>query len=144
MLTSTGSRLLRFLLLLVIRLRLSVKRIALAFRARFASLWTSILTFAPRIGSSGSSRKVRLIANDVPVANNSPVAEHPQPSGREKVEEEGSGTLAALPVRRPARWEDELAKYKDPTSSDRFEFDPLAHPATPDGGSQRYKARRLG
>ncbi|KAG8216239.1 hypothetical protein J3R82DRAFT_8280 [Butyriboletus roseoflavus] len=121
--TSTGSRLLRFLLSIVIRLRLSVGRIALAFRARFASLWASILTFARRLGSS----QIRLRANDVPVpVGNSPIAKHPQIPGHETVKEEKSGTLAALP---------------DPTSSTPFEFDP--HPATPDGGSQRYKPRRL-
>ena len=52
MLTSMGSRLFRFLLLLVIRLRLSIGRIALALRAQFSSLWRSILTFARNGGQS--------------------------------------------------------------------------------------------
>ncbi|KAG8221667.1 hypothetical protein J3R82DRAFT_1952 [Butyriboletus roseoflavus] len=49
-------------------------------------------------------------------------------------------TLAALPVRRPATWRDELSKYQDPTSS--YQPEP-AFPATPEGASQRYKPRKL-
>ena len=135
MLTSTGSRLFRFLLSLVIRLRLSVGRIALALRARFASLWRSILTFTHHGGQS----QVRLHANDVPVMDGNPMGERPQ-IPELNVEEESGGTLAALPVRRHACWEDELPKYQDPTSSDHFKFHP--YPASPEGAAQRYKPKR--
>lgn len=134
--TSTGSSLFRFLLSLVIRLRLSVGRIALTFRARFASFWRSIPTFARRRGQP----QIRLCANDVPMVDNNPVGEHSHISEHAKVEEKDSGTLAALPVWRPASWRDELLKYQEPPSSDQPE---PAFPATPEGGSQRYKPRRL-
>ena len=56
-----------------------------------------------------------------------------------RVEEARSGTLAALPVRRTARWEDDVSIYQALTSSRQLEFDPL--PATPEAVSQRYKPR---
>ena len=132
MLASTGSRLFRFLLLFLIRIRRSVGRIAHALQARFASFWWSILTCVRRRSQS----QIRLRTNDVSAAvDNNPTREHPQ-IPESKGEEGAGGTLAALPVRRPARWDDELSKYHDPSSSDQFKFDP--HPATPDGASQRY------
>ncbi|KAH0831363.1 hypothetical protein J3R83DRAFT_14026 [Lanmaoa asiatica] len=140
MLTSTGSRLFRFLLSLVIRLRVSIGRIAIALRARLASFWRSILTFARRSGQS----QIRLCANDAPVpVNNNPMGERPQISGLAMAREEDSGTLAALPVRRPARWQDELSKYQALTSSSQSHFKFDLHPATPEGGSQRYMPREV-
>lgn len=133
MLTSMAPRLFRFLLSLVIHLRRSVGRIALAFRARFASFWRSLLTFTCR---GGQSPEIRLHANDSPVVDNTP-----QILGPGRVEEESSGTLAALPVQRPARWEDILSEHQALTPSDQFKFDP--YPATPEGGSQRYKPRTV-
>jgi hypothetical protein len=139
MLTSRNSRLFRLLLSLVIRLsRLSAGRITLALRSWSASLWNSILTFARRTGR-GQAR-IRLHANDVPVVDNNPIGElGPQISERARVEEEHSGTLAALPVQRTTRWQDEVSRYQALTSSITIEFAPL--PATPEGGSQRYKPR---
>ena len=58
-----------------------------------------------------------------------------------KVEEEHSETLAALPVRRTARWQDEVSRYPALTSNHQLGSDLL--PATPEGGSQRYKPRRV-
>ena len=136
MVTPRSSRLFRFLLSLVVRLRLSAGRIALVFRSWSASLWSSILTFARRRGQP----RIRLHANDVPVVDDNPMGERPQISERAtKVEAEHSETLAALPVRRPARWQDEVSKYQALTSSHPLEFD--TRPAIPEGVSQRYNAR---
>ena len=138
MLTSRSSRLFRFLLSLVIRLRLSAGRIAVVLRSWSASLWSSILTYARRRGQSW----IRLHANDLPVVDNDPMGEGPQIlEHATRVEEERSGTLAALPVRRTARWEDDVSIYQALTSSRQLEFDPL--PATPEGVSQRYKPRTV-
>ncbi|KAG8215527.1 hypothetical protein J3R82DRAFT_9179 [Butyriboletus roseoflavus] len=136
MLTSTCSSLFRFLSSLVIRLRLSVGRIAFTFQARFASLWRVILTFACRRGQS----QIRLHANDVSVVDNKSVGERPQISEREKAEGEDRGTLAVPPVG-PTRWEDKLSTYRAHASSHQFTFNP--NPATPDKGSQRYKSRKV-
>ena len=137
MVTPRSSRLFRFLLSLVVRLRLSAGRIALALRSWSASLWSSILTFARRRGQS----RIRLHANDVPVVGINPMGEHPQtPERASRVEEEHSETLAALPVRRSARWNDQVSRYQALTSSRQLEFDLC--PATPEGASQRYKPRR--
>ena len=141
MLTSTA-RLFRFLLSLVIRyLRLSAGRIPPTLRSWSASLWSSILTFARR---RASQSRIRLHANDVPAAGNTTGHQvGPQISEpAKKVEEEHGRTLAALPVR-TAPWdsEDEVARYKALTSSRKLESDP--HPATPEGGSQRYKRRTV-
>lgn len=133
--TSTGSRLFRLLLSFVIRLRRSFGRIALALGARCASLWRAILTFARRSGQF----QVRLHANDVPGVDNNRVGERPQTSEPAKVKEEGSGTLAALPVLGIAHWQNELSRCQALTSSHKSEFN--AHPATPERGSQRYKPR---
>ena len=54
-------------------------------------------------------------------------------------EEEHSGTLAALPVRRAVCWQDEVSRYQALTPGRPLQFD--LHPATPEGGSQRYKPR---
>ncbi|KAG8216238.1 hypothetical protein J3R82DRAFT_8279 [Butyriboletus roseoflavus] len=136
MLTSVGSRLFRFLLSLVIHLRRSVGRIALAFRARLASFWRSILIFARCRDQS----LIRLHANDVPVMGNNSTGECPQISERAMKEEEDSG-LAVPPVRPITLWEDKLSKYQALMPSDQFKFDP--HPATPEGGSLRYKPRTV-
>jgi hypothetical protein len=130
MVTPRSPRLFRFLLSLVVRLRLSAGRITLALRSWSASLWTSILTFSRRRGQS----RIRFHANDDPVVDDNPMGEHPQISERAR-EEEHSGTLAALPVRRPVRWQDEVARYQALTSS---KFD--TRPAVPEGVSQRYNA----
>jgi hypothetical protein len=135
MLTSRSSRLLRFLLSLIVRLRLSAGRIALALRSWSASFWTSILTSARRRGQF----RIRLHANDDPVVDDNPMGERPQISERARVEEEHSGTLAALPVRRSARWQDEVSRHQALTSSRPLDFRPL--PAIPEGVSQRYDAR---
>ena len=140
MLTSTA-RLFRFLLSLVIRyLRLSAGRIPPTLRSWSASLWSSILTFARR---RASQSRIRLDANDVPAAGNTTGHQvGPQISEpAKKVEEEHGRTLAALPVRPTARWQDEVSKYQALTSSCKLEPDLL--PATPEGGSQRYKPRTV-
>ena len=137
MLTSTCSRLFRFLLSLVIRLRLSVGRIAYTFRARFASLWRSTLTFAHRRGQS----QIRLHASDVSAVENNPSGERPQKSERAEVEGEDSGTLAVPPVGLVTRWQDRLSAYQAHTSSHKFIFNP--QPVTPQTGSQRYDRRRV-
>lgn len=139
MLTSRTSRLFRFLLPLVIRLRLSAGRIPVALRSWSTSLWSSILTYARRGGQSW----IRPHANDLPVVDNNPMGEGSHISERAtKVEEERSETLAALPVWRcTARWQDEVSRYQELTSSRQLEFDAL--PATPEGGSQRYKPRTV-
>ncbi|KAH0831361.1 hypothetical protein J3R83DRAFT_14023 [Lanmaoa asiatica] len=85
--------------------------------------------------------QIRLHANNVPTVNNNPMGERPQISELAKVEEEDSGTLAALPVRHPAPWQHELPRYQALTSSQESKFDP--HPATPERGSQRYKPRKV-
>ncbi|KAH0831360.1 hypothetical protein J3R83DRAFT_14022 [Lanmaoa asiatica] len=77
--------------------------------------------------------QIRLHANDVP---NNLMGER-----RAHGKEEDSGTLAALPVRRPACWQDELPRYQALTSSLELKSDPL--PATPERGSQRYKPRTV-
>lgn len=133
-----GSRLFRFLLLLVIRLRRSFGHIALALQARFTSSWRSILTFACRRGQS----QIRLHASDVPVADNNPMGERPQTSEQAaKVEEENKGTLAALPVLRTAHWEDELSRYQALISG--YQSNSNALPTIPERGSQRHKPRRV-
>lgn len=137
MLTSTGSRLFRFLLLRLIRLRLPFRHIALAIRARFALFWRSILTFARRRGQC----QIRLRANDVPVVDGNSIGERPQIPEPAEVEEEKCETLAALPVRRPVDWQDELSRYRDLTSSVQFKSRPV--PATPERGSQRYQPSRI-
>jgi hypothetical protein len=134
MVTPRSPRLFRFLVSLVVRLRLSAGRITLALRSWSASLWTSILTFSRRRGRS----RIRLHANDDPEVDDNPMGERPQASERARVEEEHSGTLAALPVRRPVRWQDEVARCQAPTSS---KFD--TRPAVPEGVSQRYNARTV-
>lgn len=129
MLTSTGSRPLRFLLFLLIRLRRSFGRVALALRDRLASLWASLSTFAHRRGQS----QILPHANDIPALNNTSKGERLQISERAKAEEEDSGTTA--------RWEDVLPKYQALTSKEsHFNSDP--QPGTPEAGSQRYKPRR--
>ena len=138
--TWTCSRLFRFLLSLVIRLRLSVGRIAITFRARFASLWRSILTFA----RGGGQSQIRLHANDVPVVDNNPVGERPQISERANVEGEDSGTLAVPPVGLVTRWEDRLSAYQAHTSESSHQFIFNPQPATPQTGSQRYDRRIVG
>ena len=139
MLTSRNSRLFRFLLSLVVRLRLPAGRIAVALRSWFASLWSSILTFVRHRGQP----QIRLHANDVPVVGN-PTGEQVGPQTSERatnVEEVHSGTLAALPVRHTLCWQDEVSRYQAPTSSRQLEFHPL--PATPEAGSQRYMRRTV-
>lgn len=135
MLTRTSSRLFRRLLSLVICLRLSVGRIALALRAQFALLWRSIL-------GRRDQPQIRLLhASDVPAVNNNLTGEPLQTAEREKVEEEDYGAPAALPVWRATRWRDELSKYQTLTSSYQFKFEQV--PATPEKASQRYRTRTV-
>ncbi|KAG9310167.1 hypothetical protein JVU11DRAFT_9788 [Chiua virens] len=135
----TNSRLFRFVLSLVRRFRLSVGRITSALRSWFASLWTSILTCARRIGQP----QIRLHASDVPAAvDNSHFAEHVP------MQDERSGTLAvqALPVagqhHDATHWQDVLPEYQARFSGHQFAFQRL--PATPEKASQRYQHKRVG
>ncbi|KAF8123686.1 hypothetical protein EV363DRAFT_765742 [Boletus edulis] len=145
MLTSTSARPLHFLLLLVVRrlshLQLSTNRIALALRSWSASFWRSILTLA----HCGGQPRIRLHASDIPAAGNNHLGERSQilqDHARPGVEEEHRDTLATLPVWPNTRWEDVLSRHRILISSRQLELsDPL--PATPEGGSQRYKPRTV-
>ena len=66
------------------------------------------------------------------------MGEHP-PAPRAQVEEEHRGTLATLPVLGAARRQQDVLAYQARIVNHRFEFAPV--PATPEGGSQRYKPR---
>ena len=130
-LTSTGSRLFRSLLSLVVRL--SRLRVAPTLRSWSALLWRPIiLTFARYRDQS----RIRWHTNDAPMLASAP---NPGESSNAEPDKEHSGTLATPPT---IDWKDTLLKLQKLTSN--CQVKPVeVLPATPEGASQRYKPRTV-
>ncbi|KAN0094374.1 hypothetical protein V8E55_002661 [Tylopilus felleus] len=141
MLTSTSSRLLRLLLSLITRLRLSVGRIVLALRAGSVTFWRSILAFARPAGQP----RIQLHASNVPVIDNNPIREDSQRTNAVEEVQDHSRTLAISPERISAgcQWQSRLSTLRERTSNCQLKPFSLCF-ATPEGGSQRYNLSGTG
>ncbi|KAN0094363.1 hypothetical protein V8E55_002650 [Tylopilus felleus] len=137
MLTSTSSRLLRLLLSLITRLRLSVGRIVLALRAGSISFWRSILASARHIGQP----RIQLHASNVPVIDNNPIKEDSQRTNAVEEIQDHNRTLAIPPaserISAGCQWQSRLSTLRERTSNCQLKPFSLCF-ATPEGGSQRY------
>ena len=135
--SSTSSRLLRLLLSLITRLRLSVGRIVLTLRAGSVSFWRSILAFARPTGQP----RIQLHASNVPVIDNNPIREDSQRTNAVEEVQDHSRTLTIPPERTSVGWQSRLSTLQEHTSN--YQLRPFSlRFATPEGGSQRYNLSR--